>query len=816
MKKTVALLLSAVMLICCGCAKDKTVSNKKASGKAQYVIALNPSVTLEDGTVNSIRNTAASAMQSDIKSDTPNKLYESEWKWAKHTETDEWDIRLIRRLTRWTGAAKASVSGAPYAYTLTDSPTTSLTVYDSSKMKISGSDLPASGIILSFLGDNEEALVYTAESDCSVDFGDISGGNVSIVSALCGVKTDFTADKNAKPNLIVRIYKNNRIYWQEILNAEKTSVQLPQFSLELAEGDSVMFTAEAADDVSDITTGNCDIPSYESVTRVTKLKKPITEQVLIENAGGIPILDGDTFKFTLIKPEDCSSELNSLVNEFRAKISSKLSCEVNTLFDDGEENEYALYIYKTSYSGSKQALSEIEAKRKNNAGDFIIRMTENNNIVLAAETEIGVENGLNFFFNSYCGDYDSKLPINLNYISSDFNPIKDIKVMGAPITDYRIVVSKTASYIETLSAKQLAKDIATLTGVEMTVGKDTTTTEKEILIGDTARGNYRNVSSASTVAFSSVDNSWKIEAKNNKLFVLGSQAAGVSAAAKELSKILGNESNINSGFERNGEYDGDYSLVSGYKLAWADEFNGTKLSSTWTANPDYPVSADNYLGGKTHLRLSQVELKDGALLQKVKKIGNDLYGSNIRTTGANEMRFQYGYAELRVKFSTVKGVAASFWTKGDVAGGFLESDIYENFGDPFKIKHNLHTWGAQGSGSHQNLLGGRGDVLNNSEGVGSARPFGEEYHTIGWEWADDYSAFYVDGVRTIYFDSSSSDYDCFDKTAYIILSADPTTPSYGGLDYLLPDDFTESEVSYDWLRIYQKDESGSIMYVKSN
>lgn len=816
MKKTLALALSLVLLICCGCTKKQTETGSKLKAeKAQYVIALNPSVTSEDGTVNSIRNTAAASMQTDIKAASPTALYESEWKLAQHTEDDNWDIRKLRGLTRWVGSAKTLVSGAPYAYTLTDSPTTSLAVYDAAKMKIKGSNMPESGIILSFAGESEEAIVYTAKTDCSVDFGDTSSGNISVVTSLCGVNTDFTANKNAKANVIVRIYRNNRIYWQEVLNAEKTAVELPQFSLELKQGDSVMFTAEAADDVSDITVGNCDIPSYESVTRTVTVKKPITEKVLIENAAGIPVLDGDTFRFALIKPEESSSEINSIITEFKQKVSSKLSCEVNVMTDDGEETEYSLYIYKTKYAGSEKALSEIQAKRQRNAGDFIIRLTENNNIVLAAATEIGIENGLNFFVNSYCGSFDAKVPTGLNYVSSDFNTLKDIKLMGAPVQDYKVVVSKTASYIEALSAKQLAKDIATLTGYEISVVKDTSVSDKEILVGDTARGNYRNVSSPSKVAFSSVDNAWKIEAKGNKLFVLGSQAAGVGAAAAELPKLLSAGTTVNNGFVRKGEYDGAYSLAGGYKLAWADEFNGTKLSSTWTANPDYPVSSDNYLGGKTYLKISQTELKNGALLQKVKKIGNDLYGSNIRTTGANEMRFQYGYVEIRVKFSTVRGVGASFWTKGDITGGFLETDIYETFGNPFRLKHNLHTWGAQGSGSHQNLLGGRGDILNDAEGIDSARPYGEEYHTVGWEWADDYSAFYVDGVRTMYFDSSSPDYDCFDKTAFIILSADPTSPSYGG-DNLLPDDFTESEVSYDWLRIYQKDESGSILYVKNN
>ena len=172
------------------------------------------------------------------------------------------------------------------------------------------------------------------------------------------------------------------------------------------------------------------------------------------------------------------------------------------------------------------------------------------------------------------------------------------------------------------------------------------------------------------------------------------------------------------------------------------------------------------------------------------------------------MMFQYGYLEIRAKLPTVKGIGAAFWTQGDIASPFLEIDLYETFGDPFKVKSNLHTWGP--GDEHRNLLGGDGGILNNSDGVTKA--FGSEYHTIGIEWDDDICTFYVDGQMTVTFDCSAETYNCFDKAAWLILSCDPCEPFYSS--NLIDNSFTGDEASYDWIHIYQKEDNGSVMYQK--
>jgi len=827
MKKIIALCLCFIMILCCGCSGTKETKTPSAAKPkkttVQYVIALNPSLAFEDGAVLSVRNSAAKSMQADNTAGTTSDFYENTpWRWVRHSADGEWDVRLLRSLTLWSDASLQSNSSSPYAYTLTDAPTTSLAVFDSSKMNIKGcneSDLPQSGVMMSFTGDEEEVLLYTAENDCIVELADRNAGNIAIVSSVGETDTSFLNKEGAKKAIVLRIYKNNRIYWQQILDSSSTAVAFPTFSnLELAAGDHIMITAQAVDDTSAITPGNCDIPGgtvtvmesvKETVPTTVINKVPVTSKVKVEKVTGVPVINDDgesTFK--VVRSKDANDSQIALLSELSYQMSKKLGVSVsfgNDELDPGPE-DYVILLGDTRFAESQKAISEIKAARKANASDFIIRLV-GKKLIIAATTDIGMEFAMEFFVNNYCKDEDSEIPINLNYVSSNYNSVKNINIMGKPISDYRIVVSHCASFIETSAAEHLAKEIAKSTGVYLTTIRDDEAKARanEILIGDTNRANYRNVSEYSKVANASVDNKYRIEAKNNTLSVLGSQIYGVNAGAIKLASLISSGTVINNGYKYNGEYDGEYTLTDGYKLTWADEFNADKLSRTWKFTTD--INA-NDLGGNNIYKKDSNYLKDGALIQEVVKSGNDFYNAGITTEGPEKMNFMWGYLEIRVKFSKTTGFCSSFWTKASVVGGFLESDIYETFGNPFNVKHNLHTWET---GKHLNLMGGTGSILNYSPGVAKPEPYGEEYHTVGWEWSDDRSNFYVDGQLTATFDSTSSQFDIFNKPCWLIIDATAGTSSY--TSYKLPDNFVSDSVSYDYVHIYQKND-GSVMYVK--
>ncbi len=823
--KITAFLMALCLLMMCGCGETQTAKKgttiAKGESKVQYVLALNPSVIKPDGTVDSIRNNVAKNISADLKAKGEPKLYDnSDWQWI-YSDGSQWNQRLIRTVALWTDGAGTTKNGVPYAYTVTDDGKTSLAVYDASKMKLNGAndaEIPANGVLMSFTGDNEEALIYTAKEDCTVTFSDFGGGNIAVVGSVAGIDTSPYGVDGAKQSMLLKVYKNNRIYWQEILNVDSPDVAFPEFSgLELRTGDSMIISVQPIDSADGITTGNCDLPATEKTVTIKDENKEtvqvgMTDPYADEKKNLSFIDDNGNFRFKVISPGTVSNTASSLISDFRAKLKNTFNTDIeydSDLSITTENEDYEIYIYNTKFEASKKVINEIKATRSANEGDFIIRMV-GNKLIIAANSDIGIQFALDFFLKNYCKDSDSTIRTDINYISSTYNKVSDIKLAGTSVSDYTVVVSKVASMMETSAAEYLVKEITRITGKKISIVRDNEAVKAhEILIGDTNRANYRNLANYSTLHHNSVDSKYKITVTSKNTSVLASHIYGTNAGAIKLAELMKNGVTFKTGYTYNGEYDGEYSLTDGYKLTWADEFNGDTLSKTWISKGMTEVS-DNIYGGQTIASRANSYVKDGALHQVMNKVGNDIYVASLYSQGSKGLRYQWGYIELRFKFSTVQGTTHSFWTQSDVAGGFLESDIYETFGNPYNLKHNLHIW----KDGHENLLGGIGNTLNLAPGTSNPEPYGTEYHTVGWEWDDDVSRFYVDGELTISYETVASKYDVFNKPAWLILSMDHTTPSYGA-ENMLPDDFVSTSATYDWMHIYQKDIDGTVLYEKS-
>lgn len=828
MKKRIsALLLAVSMFLLCSCGNDPAqVITGNKSNNNQYVIAMNPSVAFEDGTVTSLRNDAAKAISKDVSAKTATALYsDSNWKWIYADKDGGWNSRLIRNAAVWQNGEGDAVNGAPYAYTVNDAGTASLAVYDSSKMKVEGcadGELPQSGVIMTFNKGYEEGFVYTADKDCTLTFSDTGSGNIAVVGKLAGEKTAFFDKKGTESSVILRVYRNNRIYWQGVLNESATAVEFPYLSeIKMTEGDSIIITAEATDNTDGIVTGNCDIPA-SSKTVTTTLKKEHKELVGYKDttASGssavqeIPFIADGASNFTIVTPKGVDAAASKVITKLRVGMKNALGDQPEIKNDefDGNGDGYRILVYNTRFDASVKALKTIKETRAANDGDFIIKMSDKD-LVIAAGNEISLEKAVNFFLANYCKNESSAIESNLNYVSANYNPIKDITLAGKSITDYKIVYSHVASFIETSAAKQIRDDIIALCGKRLKMVDDSTAVSaNEIVVGTTNRtsSTYANDTNATAINKTNdvsvlADTGYTITVANGRTTVLGEHVYAVNAGAIAFGSELKNKGSLASGTTLTGNYDSGYSLTNGYKLTWSDEFNSTKLSDVWVSNNG---TEDNVLGGKTIVTKANNVFEGGALHQVTKKSGKDITCAALVTKGANKMMFRYGYLELRAKLPTTEGIAASFWTQGDLASAFLEVDIYETFGNPFSVKANLHTWGP--GDEHRNLLGGDGGILNNSEGV--TKPFGEEYHTFGFEWDDDVCTFYVDGVMTITFDCSAETYNCFDKAAWIILNSHPTVPSYSSI--LIDDSFEFDEATYDWIHIYQKADNNAIMYQK--
>ena len=808
MKRIIAVLLAVIMLVLTACSEAEAKKETE-----QYVIALNPSIMFEDGKVNSLRNTVASSIQKDIKGNKTSLYDNSNWKWVFRENDNEnnWFIRQTTSLSTWANSFKDTAASAPYSYLFGNNSLNSIGVYDVGKMKIGspeGAELNKNGVIFSFTGTNEEGLCYTADSDCFIEFADRNEGTVSVVGSIAGMNALYLNNKLAKKYILLRVYKNNRIYWQEILAADSPSVKFPNFTnLSLKAGDSVMITAKAVESVDGITKGNCDIEQkFETIT----IKHPYTEKVQIEleegNPNEIPIVKDSMSNFKFIYPANIDDNTKMNLNNLIKYMENNLAIYPELISDDEaelyEEENYIL-IGETKFEHSKKAIADIKNARKANAGDFIIRQ-QDNTIVLAALNNYSIKYAMDFFKENYCKDKKAVIKRGLDYVSSKFNAIKSVKLGGVSITDYTIILSHYSSFMETSAADYLVDNIVKLTGIILPIKDDKSAkTKNEILIGHT----NRTTAKYSVLADNKQGEEFEIKVENGKTSVLSRSNSAVNAGVIELVKKL-KGGNIAKGSYK-GSYDGTYSLTNGYKLSWSEDFYGDKLSKTWIKK-----GAGGYettRGGTTYSDMANASVKDGAYIAKAEVKGNDSYGVDITAAGSKPMYFKYGYVEGRVKMSEIEGYLSGLWvvtyTGGELGTG--EFDIYENSGKTSEFKPNLHIWGTE----HKQLLHNIKDI---EDGEALIQKFderlGDNYHHFGMEWTNDYISFYVDGRRYYTFDCTASDsYDIFDQYATVVYGA---FCDRGYTNIPVPENHKSSNNYVDWIRIWQKDEEGYGIRIK--
>jgi beta-glucanase (GH16 family) len=171
----------------------------------------------------------------------------------------------------------------------------------------------------------------------------------------------------------------------------------------------------------------------------------------------------------------------------------------------------------------------------------------------------------------------------------------------------------------------------------------------------------------------------------------------------------------------------------GWKLAFADEFDGTALDrSKWN---------DRYWDGRTH---SNNELEyyapdgyevSGGLLRlkgEKRRMGGREYTSGM-ITSLGKFAQQYGWFEIRAKFPKGKGFWPAFWLLPVTKQWPPEIDVLEILGhEPDKVYFSTH-W-RDAAGRHRfKTQSYRGP------------DFSQEFHTFAVEWKPGEVIWYVDG-----------------------------------------------------------------------
>lgn len=255
--------------------------------------------------------------------------------------------------------------------------------------------------------------------------------------------------------------------------------------------------------------------------------------------------------------------------------------------------------------------------------------------------------------------------------------------------------------------------------------------------------------------------------------------------------------------------------ISGYKLTWSDEFNGTSRVPDITKwdRPEYnrkqnPNGPDGYWSKED----SFVDGK-GNLVITVRKIPNkngdadafDYSSGALRTMG--KFTQLYGRYEIRCKLPKQQGWWVAFWMmQGNVnstAHTFYdgaEVDIMEAFGWTNKINHAVH-WDGYGDAHDSD---GKNELIT---GIRTG------YHTYTMDWYPDKYLFYVDGKQVWNSTQSPKLPGVCSKPGYIKVTAEISTESWAINQWwandpakaTYPDSF-----KVDYVRVYQFDTSTSV------
>ncbi len=251
-------------------------------------------------------------------------------------------------------------------------------------------------------------------------------------------------------------------------------------------------------------------------------------------------------------------------------------------------------------------------------------------------------------------------------------------------------------------------------------------------------------------------------------------------------------------------YDDAYDPGPGWRLAWADEFEGEVLDpANWQRQVEeagrfnaewqrYTDSTDN------------AYIEDGCLVIKAihetDAHGPDQYTS-ARLHTLPENGWRYGKIAARIQLPYGAGIWPAFWMLGaniDENGGDTpwpqsgEIDILEMYGsrDNAVVEANIHYTGK--SGAHANM-GAVGTRLDKGK-------FADNFHVFEIEWDADSIRWFVDGKQFASAPISSEEFSEFHKPFFILLNIAVGGRSAGRVDETTR--FPQT-MYVDWVRVYQ-------------
>lgn len=224
--------------------------------------------------------------------------------------------------------------------------------------------------------------------------------------------------------------------------------------------------------------------------------------------------------------------------------------------------------------------------------------------------------------------------------------------------------------------------------------------------------------------------------------------------------------------------------VTGYRLAWHDEFDGEKLNDIeWACRTDSKMWSTQ--------RPENISIKDGKLVLHVKK--EQAAGKQYTGAGVISRRtFMYGYYEARMKVPRGAGWHTAFWMMrhdrsgaANTTAAAQELDVFENDSvDLTRYVVKVHHWNPP---PHQPM----------GEKTIRGPDFAADFHVLGCEFTPDKVKYYCDGniVQTVNVSQLGHGYQNIWLT---------TIASSLGETQAVDDGKLPSTAEYDYVRFFEK------------
>jgi beta-glucanase (GH16 family) len=176
----------------------------------------------------------------------------------------------------------------------------------------------------------------------------------------------------------------------------------------------------------------------------------------------------------------------------------------------------------------------------------------------------------------------------------------------------------------------------------------------------------------------------------------------------------------------------------GYKLSWADEFDGTSVDGTkWQMNYAPKVHPLGCNGELQAYAPENVAVRDGKLLLRAERAPHEgmTYTSGM-VSSHDKFSQRYGWFETRVKLPRGHGLWPAFWLLPQSRSWPPEIDIMEHKGSLLN-----HVWLTV----HRPQPGTWRPKSDGKEWTGP--DFTADFHTFGVDWRPDRVVWYVDGIE---------------------------------------------------------------------